>query len=325
MTNLAPDKQPAPAATPKAPGKSTVAGRAAAGAATAKAAGVKAATSKVPGMKAVGAVKGFAGAPTATGVKDTSKEVAKGALVGATRGGWVGAAKGAAVALAKTSAGRKIMLGVGALALCGALVGPMAVFGVILATSNATQAGDTFRSGEAVAASDHELSDASRAMQKVASFGVPWELYLALTNVQDEASIDLHALQGALGSQQLTSLRAGSVLVDGDGRAPGNTPSEKAMAASEKERYVAALQAYGLNKSKSNRVYNQALAWRLGQVADCAALETSTEDVVIELADKKYTFDTVQTRNITRIITEAQLGYCRDRDKAWEEWSTKAH
>src|SRR5690606_12491799 len=124
----------------------------------------------------------------------TAKEVAKGAATGAATGGWIGAARGAAVSFVQTKAGRRVIAIILAFLALLALIVPITGFVFLIATSSTADAGDMFRGGEAVQASNVEVAAATDAVNTVSAYGIPWEIYLALTDVQDVEDIDLPLL-----------------------------------------------------------------------------------------------------------------------------------
>lgn len=216
------------------------------------------------------------GPPTAEGVKGTTVAVAKGAAMGAvTGGGWVGAARGAAVSFAQTKAGRRIITGTLAVAgICALIVPTTLVFSMYLAGSTAAY-GNDYRAGQSAVESGQDAAAVNHAQETVDGHDIPWPLYLALTTVQDEPSIDLIKLRDILARTHVRGLANAGVFVEGKGLVPGETDQLKAIGEEEKTAFVAALIEYGLDDSTANKVYATALKWAYGQTEACTAGEIS--------------------------------------------------
>lgn len=253
-------------------------------------------------------VKNTLTTPTAEGVKGTTLEVAKGAAKGAATGGWVGAAKGAAVSFAKTKAGRRIIAGALAVALICNLTVPVGMFITLTAVATTGAYGNEYRSGESAVASGKEPEQVTQAMAAAAPFDIRWELYLALTTVQDKTEIDLAKLRDILSAGGIRTLGVAGVYVSGAGLVQGESDRETALAQTEKAAYVSALIEYGLDEAQANKVYAIALKWAYGQIESCTASEQSAGAEVddgspIVLEDgTTVTLSKVQIANIQQII-----------------------
>lgn len=245
---------------------------------------------------------------TAEGAKDTTKEVLSGAAKGALTGGWVGAAKGAAVSFAKTKAGHRIIAGIGIVALVSVLAFPIGALFTYTAVATLAANGGVQISGEAATASGQKKDDVSAAMSRVAGTSVQWQIYLALTTVQDVDDIDLDKLSKIVNRDEIRTIGAAGVVVDGKGLTAGKSSRELKLAEEERSKYVAALTEYGLRENQAERVYSIALKWAFGEVDKCAIPEGSGGVAGAEIVtsdEKTFVLTAVQTTNAARIIAYA--------------------
>lgn len=269
--------------------------------------------------------------------KDAVKDVAAGAIKGAATGGWVGAARGAAVSFIQTPAGKRVIMAVIAVSLVLNLALPLGAFILFNTGIPVTAGGDNYRSGLSVVDSGIELDVARDAVAKVQAAGVPWEIYLAVTQARKDEAVDLRKLSDALSKRQLHTIGAGAVYVNSKGLVFSTKESDKAAAKAEEEAYVAALREYGLSETEAPRVFKQALAWRLGEVSRCTATETKNSDdkqtasetpkpataaatvndndprtvddsngIILEVPGRKYHLSAAQVRNIKDIAAAAK-------------------
>lgn len=246
--------------------------------------------------------------PTAEGAKDTTIEVAKGAVKGAATGGWVGAARGAAVSFAQTKAGRRVIAIVLSILLVILLSVPVGLFIVLNATASAASYGDQFRAGEAAAGSGNENTDVSAAMTAGRSYGIQWPIILAMETVVGEEKTQVDRLAEILNRGTVRTLGAGGTYVSGLGLVAGKSDSEKAAAASEKEHYVSSLTEYGLTEAQADKVYTIALKWAFGQMEECSIpgdLGPAEPSTITTSDGKEYKLDETQIGNIQSIVKYA--------------------
>lgn len=250
-------------------------------------------------------VKSALTTPTAEGAKDTTIEVAKGAVKGAATGGWVGAAKGAAVSFAQTKAGRRVIAIILAIALISTLTVPVGMFIALSAAASAASYGDQFRAGEAAEGSGNEQSDVSAAMSTGRNYGIQWPIVLAMDKVTGAGKTDVAALSAILNRSTIRTLGAGGTYVSGLGLVAGKTDSEKNAAAAEKEHYVSSLVEYGLTASEADKVYTIALKWAFGELDQCSVpgdLGPAEPSTITTSDGKEYKLSAIQIGNIQSII-----------------------
>ena len=243
--------------------------------------------------------------PTVEGAKETTVEVAKGALTGAATGGWVGAAKGAAVSFAQTKAGRRVIAIILTIVLVITLTGPVVMFITLTAAATAASYGDQYRAGEAAVGSGNENEDVNAAMAIATENQLQWPVVLAMDTVVGEGKTDVPLLASILNRGSVRTLGAGGTYVSGLGLVAGKSDSAKASAAQEREHYIASFTEYGLTPSQADLVYTLALKWAFGQIEECAVPGDlgPAEPSTIKTSDgKEYKLSEVQIGNIQTII-----------------------
>jgi len=247
--------------------------------------------------------------PSAEGVKETTTQVAKAAAKGAATGGWVGAARGAAVAFAKTNAGRRIIAIVAVLALVSALIVPAGLLGfMLLVSSNSTDYGNTYRSGQSVTQSGRDKGDVTEGIALGSQYGIRWELALAVREVAGEDT-DLEPLGEILSHGKIRTLGAGATYVQGKGLVIGKNSSEQDAHNTERDFYEGALAEFGMDEPDAIKAYEMALKWALGELESCTttperATEEGEGDITLD-DGTKVALDDVQVQNIKTIIQHA--------------------
>ena len=250
-------------------------------------------------------VKSALTTPTAEGAKETTLEVAKGAVKGAATGGWVGAAKGAAVSFARTKAGRRVIAIILTLVLITTLSVPAGMFILLSAAASSASYGDQYRAGEAAEASGNESSDVSAAMSTGRNYGIQWPIVLAMDKVEGAGKTDVPRLAEILNRGNVRTLGAGGTYVSGLGLVAGKSDSDKTAATAEKEHYIAGLTEYGLTASEADKVYTIALKWAFGQLEECSVpgdLGPAEPSTITTSDGKEYKLSAIQIGNIQSII-----------------------
>lgn len=247
----------------------------------------------------------------AASAKDSVKGIASGAVQGAATGGWAGAAKGAAFAAVGDKRVRRWAVLAIALPLAFVLVLPLAFAGLSVMMLGSFGGGDTARSNEAASQSGYGEEDVVNAASAGNALGLPWEIVLAWRSATDD-ELDGFRLRMLL--RPGTSLGAGAVYQDGQGRIEGKSDSNIAAFEAERDAWVAALIGVGLDESQAQSVYAQAREWRLGATEQCradgsASPETEGEDsgkVEFATSDGTRTLDQTQIKNLRAILAAAK-------------------